>query len=106
MRAILEPPRGPCYAPAALGSRVSPLPEAPRQTDRKEKGDWARAVREAGPYLGIGTTLAVTVALGVFVGYEADARWGTSPAFTLTGAVVGIVLAMYGFFRTVTKRRP
>ena len=86
------------------GCGVPHLPDAPRQTDRREKADWARVVREVGPYLGIGTTLAVTVALGVFLGHLADERWGTGSAFTLTGAVVGITIGMLGFFRTVLRR--
>ena len=88
------------------GSLVPPLPEDPRQSDPRDKDSWARAVREAGPYLGIGTSLAVTVACGVYVGYKADERWGTTPALTLTGAVLGIVVAMVGFFRTVMTTKP
>ncbi len=83
---------------------MSNSPEAPRRPDPRLPTDWARALREAGPLLGIGTTLAVTVALGVLLGHAADERWGTTPAFTLVGAFAGIGIALYGFIRTATKK--
>lgn len=63
-------------------------------------------VREAGPLLGIGTSLAVSVLLGVLVGRWADGRWGREPLFTVVGAVVGLAVGAYGFVRTVTARKP
>jgi hypothetical protein len=92
---------------AAAGPRLSNLPDAPRkpQPDRSAKADWVRVVRESGPYLGIGTTLAITVGLGVLVGYWVDGRLRTGPVFTLVGSITGVALAMYGFFRTVMARR-
>jgi F0F1-type ATP synthase assembly protein I len=48
--------------------------------------------------------LAATAALGVLLGHLADERWRTTPAFTITGAVAGIAIAMYNFFRTVMRR--
>lgn len=64
-----------------------------------------RVVREAGPLLGIGTSLAITVLLGVFAGRWADARWQSEPAFTLVGAALGIGTGLYGFIRTVTAKK-
>jgi hypothetical protein len=87
------------------GLRVPPLPEDPRKPDQRDKDGWTRAARELGPYLGVGTSLAATVACGVYVGYKADERWGTTPALTLTGAVLSTVVAMVGFFRTVMTKR-
>lgn len=87
---------------AAAGSHVPPLPDASRQPDRRDRADWVRVLREAGPLLGIGTSLAVTVLVGVLAGRWVDARWGTEPVFTLVGAVLGIGGGLYGFIRTVT----
>lgn len=84
---------------------MSPLPDVPREPDRKSNADWARAVREAAPLLGIGSTLALTVALGVGLGFLADRRWGTTPLFTLAGAILGLAMAMYGFIKTVTEQK-
>jgi len=63
------------------------------------------ALREMAPYLGIGATLAVTVLLGVGVGYWLDGKLGTTPAFVLAGSVVGILAAGYHFYRLVRVKR-
>jgi ATP synthase protein I len=66
-----------------------------------EKSAWGGALRDMGPYLSIGATLAVTVLLGVGVGYWLDGKLGTRPAFVLAGSVVGILTAGYHFYRQV-----
>lgn len=68
-----------------------------------DTSDWVRAVREAAPYLSIGATLAVTVALGTAAGYWADGRLGTRPWLTLVGATCGIGLGIWQFYLTVRK---
>ena len=55
------------------------------------------------PYLGIGTALATTVALGAGAGYWLDERFGTKPWLLLAGGVLGMVVAFYQFFRTVAR---
>jgi ATP synthase protein I len=60
-------------------------------------------VREAAPYLGLGTTLAVTVLAGLGGGYWLDGRLGTRPLFLILGGVLGTGAALYHFFKTVTK---
>lgn len=77
---------------------------SPENKDGESRA-WARALREMGPYLGIGVTLAVTVLLGVGVGHWLDGRLGTTPAFVLAGAVVGILVAGYHFYRLVRVKR-
>jgi F0F1-type ATP synthase assembly protein I len=70
----------------------------------KQEGDatdWARALREAAPYLGLGTSLAATVLLGLALGYWADKELGTRPLFFLLGGSLGLAAALYQFFRTV-----
>jgi F0F1-type ATP synthase assembly protein I len=66
--------------------------------------DWVRGLREAAPYLSLGTSLAVTVLLGVALGYWADQKLGTRPWLLLLGAVSGLALAIYQFFKTVSRR--
>lgn len=70
-----------------------------------ESRAWAGALRDMAPYLGIGATLAVTVLLGVGVGYWLDGRLGTTPAFVLAGSLVGILAAGYHFYRLVRVKR-
>jgi F0F1-type ATP synthase assembly protein I len=65
---------------------------------------WARTLRDVGPYLGLGGTLAVTVLVGVGGGYWLDGKLGTSPAF-VAGAVVGLLAAGYHFYRLVRMKR-
>jgi len=62
-----------------------------------------RVVRELAPYLGIGSSLAVTILLGVGAGYWLDGRFGTQPLFLLLGGVIGLGLALYQFFKTVAE---
>jgi F0F1-type ATP synthase assembly protein I len=61
-------------------------------------------VREAAPYLGLGTTLAVTVLAGLGGGYWLDGRLGTRPLFLLLGGVLGLAAALYHFFRAVATQ--
>jgi F0F1-type ATP synthase assembly protein I len=76
--------------------------------DKKEgaSGDWMRAVREAAPYLGIGTSLAATLLLGLGAGYLLDRELGTKPLCFLVGGSLGLLLALYQFFKTVSGRKP
>jgi len=83
------------------------LPSRTPPRDRKDlqgegAQDWARALREAGPYLGLGTTLAVTVLAGLGGGYWLDGRLGTRPVFLLVGGTLGVGVALYSFFRAVS----
>ncbi len=67
---------------------------------RNGKGaDWTSVVREAGPFLGIGTSLAATVLVAVGGGYWIDRKLGTAPAFFLVGAAVGLLAATYHFYK-------
>jgi F0F1-type ATP synthase assembly protein I len=70
---------------------------------KKNEGakDWTRALREAGPYLGLGTSLAASVLAGLAVGYWADTRWDTSPLLFLLGGVLGMGAAVIQFWKTV-----
>jgi F0F1-type ATP synthase assembly protein I len=66
-----------------------------------DPADWTRALREAAPYLGLGTSLAATLLLALALGYWADRQFGTQPLFFLLGGVLGLVAALYQFFKTV-----
>lgn len=73
--------------------------------EKSPHSDWTRALREAAPYLGLGTSLALTVLLSLAAGWYLDERLGTQPALFLVGAVFGLVAAGIQFVRTVTGRR-
>jgi len=53
------------------------------------------------PYLGVGTTLAVTVLAGLGGGYWLDDRLGTRPLLLLLGGTLGLGAGLYHFFKTV-----
>lgn len=75
--------------------------------DSKPQGrGWERALRDAAPYLGMGTSLAVTVLLGLWIGHWLDKKFGTEPLFFLVGAGLGLVAAGLQFYRTVAARKP
>ena len=76
----------------------------PADMEDRGAGDWTRALREAGPYLSIGTSLAATVLLGVGAGYWLDRRFGTTPVFFLIGSALGLFAALYQFFKTVNRK--
>lgn len=74
--------------------------------DSKEPGKgWQRTMREAAPYLGMGTSLAVTVLLGLWIGRWLDKKLGTEPILFLVGAGLGLVAAGLQFFKTVAVRK-
>jgi F0F1-type ATP synthase assembly protein I len=58
-------------------------------------------LREAAPFVGLGTTLAATVLAGLGGGYWLDGRLGTRPVFLLLGGVFGVGAALYHFFKGV-----
>jgi ATP synthase protein I len=74
--------------------------------EKRPGGDWTRALREAAPYLGLGTTLAATVLVGLGAGYWLDRRLGTTPWLFLLGGVLGIAAAGVQFVKTTSGRKP
>lgn len=66
----------------------------------------SQAYRELSPYLNIGYVFVASVVLLAFAGRYLDARWGTDPWLTLTGALLGIAVGFYQFFKIVLKSPP
>ena len=52
--------------------------------------------------VGLGMEFAVTVVLGLAVGYYLDRWLGTKPWLLMVGVVLGGVLGFYGFLRRLT----
>lgn len=77
------------------GRQASVAPEE----DGRGGGGWARALRDSAPYLGIGSSLAVTLLLALGAGYWADRRLGTAPVFFFVGAVFGFAAAFYHLYK-------
>ena len=96
---------GPCYPSAPLTSSAGPEPPREPPPKRGRGADWAQAMREAGPYLGIGTSAALTVLAGVGAGYVLDGKLGTKPLLFLLGGAFGILAALWQVYTLVMGRR-
>jgi len=73
--------------------------------DRGEKkiSDIAKVYREIGPYLGLGTQLALSIIVFLFIGRWVDSQLETYPIFLLVGAFIGAVGGFYHFIKTVIQ---
>jgi Putative F0F1-ATPase subunit Ca2+/Mg2+ transporter len=103
--ACLACPNGPCYpsAPLSFNAGSEPPREPPPRGGRG--ADWTEALREAAPYLGIGTGAAVTVLAGLGAGYVLDGKLGTRPLLFLLGGAFGILAALWQVYTLVMGRR-
>lgn len=81
-----------------------------RQPEQQPTGQGvAEAYRKAGPYLDASWQLAGAVGLWTGVGYLVDERFGTRPWGIIGGAVLGMGLGFYLFFRAMLalgKKKP
>lgn len=64
---------------------------------------WRRSLGEAGPYLGLGMQIALSMALFVALGYAVDAWLDILPWGTITGALVGMVAIFYHLLRVLNE---
>ncbi len=69
----------------------------------KKSQGLAQTYRQLGPYMGLGTELAASVAGMLLIGYFLDEHFNTSPWLLLTGAAIGMVGGFYNFIREVQK---
>lgn len=61
----------------------------------------AKSFRDAGPYLGLGLQLAVTIVVMLLIGDWLDKKFGHKYLFTLIFAFVGISAGLYNMLRTI-----
>ena len=86
---------------AAVVPVNSPPSEKPDPKHNGEAGDWMRVLREAAPYLGIGSSLALTLLVCLGIGYWLDLKLQTQPVCLLLGGVFGLFAAGYNFYKTI-----
>lgn len=61
----------------------------------------SEAYRKLAPYLNIGYFFGASVTVMTLLGYYLDKKWQTDPWLTVCGAVLGIGMGFYNFFKTV-----
>ena len=77
------------------------MPDAP-DTNRPPSTDWRQSVREAGPYVGLGLQMALSMAFFVGLGYAGDWWLGTLPWLTIAGGVLGMA-ALFALLLRVSR---
>ena len=72
----------------------------PRDDDKERRGPSLReSLSAAGPYLGLGLQLALSMVLFCGAGYALDVWLGTLPWFLLAGAVLGFAAIILKLLR-------
>jgi F0F1-type ATP synthase assembly protein I len=88
-----------------LPSEEGPDGKAPAN---EGSGGVQSSLRDSASYLGIGSSLAFTVLLCLWLGHWLDKKFGTEPRYMLVGAGVGGVAAFLHFwkmYRAMTGRK-
>jgi F0F1-type ATP synthase assembly protein I len=62
-------------------------------------------MREAAPFIGVGSTMAAALGLRLAAGYWLDARMGTRPWFLLLGSGLGMFAGFYHLFKLVSGQK-
>jgi F0F1-type ATP synthase assembly protein I len=75
------------------------MPEDPESSP--PQSSWQESLRTVLPYTQIGMTFAIIVAAGTLAGHWADNHFGTAPWLLLVGALLGIAIGFYHFFKAV-----
>jgi len=90
---------GPCYQALPFFRAVGEL--LPKRPSEQGEEDTAASYRRAAPYLDASWQLVGSVALWTAVGWFADSKLRTTPWLLVSGAVVGMGLGFYLFFKSV-----
>ncbi len=75
----------------------------PETTNNKDKQKFTKLYKDVGPYMGLGTQLAVTMVLMFFVGKWLDGELNTFPWLTITFSFLGGFAGIYNFIKEVLK---
>lgn len=82
--------------------------EHPKNDDSKKRSETSStldslsaAYRKLAPYLNIGYFFGASVTVMTLLGYYLDRKLQTDPWLTVSGAVLGIGMGFYNFFKTV-----
>lgn len=77
---------------------VTPMPEQEKRSDGPDS-IW----NSVGQHAGWGLTIAGSIGLFLFLGYQLDQRLGTMPILTILGALGGAAGGFYSMFRRLVS---
>ncbi len=69
----------------------------------KEEKNKNRIFIEVAPYMNLSWQMLITIGLFILLGWWLDGKFETKPILILVGAFLGIALAFYNFFRTISE---
>lgn len=78
-------------------------PPIQRPQDAKNKSDWRKGLQEAGPYVGLGMQLALTMVFFTGGGYLLDQWLETTPWLLVAGSFIGMVAVFIHLFRVASE---
>jgi F0F1-type ATP synthase assembly protein I len=78
-------------------------PETEKHSQKSSLTPLSEAYREIAPYLNISSFFLAAIILFAWIGYSLDKLWDSKPWGLVIGAIVGIVVGFYNFFRTVSR---
>jgi F0F1-type ATP synthase assembly protein I len=59
--------------------------------------------RELAPYMNLGMQILIPILLGALGGWWMDKKFETIPIFILVFTILGVIIGMYSFFRTISE---
>lgn len=71
---------------------------------KKDNTDRHKVIQELAPYMSLGMQMAITLLLGVFVGYKLDEYFNTQPIFLASLSFVFAALSLVNFIREVINK--
>ncbi len=69
----------------------------------KEEKNKNKIFIEVAPYMNLSWQMLITIGLFILLGWWLDGKFETKPILILTFAFLGIALAFYNFFRTISE---
>jgi len=77
-------------------------PEDKRPRKKSSLESLSEAYREISPYLNISYFFIAAIVLLALIGHWLDNLWGIDPWGLVVGAILGVVIGFYNFFKIVS----
>ena len=73
------------------------------ENEPDKKRETGSFYKDIAPYIGLGTQLAVTVTIMVFLGVWLDSQFELKPVLTIIFSFLGVFAGLYTFIKQVLK---